>query len=193
MKNYLTALLALSFMMSCAAPKKIGSYSNLTQEDYEKLVQKWTRSEKKYSGLYNVYQVSATLMTSKLRFAVLDKMKEIKQWDPLRLEKERKKILSENNSISKVYLSLFTPEKSHNDLVEPNSIWTVYLEYKGQKYPAKIKKTHLKFIEIKSILPHHTRWSKAYMLTFEVPMSQLESDSPRLVLSSFLGKTVLVF
>ena len=69
----------------------------------------------------------------------------------------------------------------------------VYLEYQGSRFEGKVKKMAEKFVEIQTIFPHIDRFSTPYEITFNVPMTTLETGPAKVVLASSLGTAEFKF
>lgn len=190
------SLIFISFLISCSSAPVSEldvAPAALNQGQYESLIKKYTRSDKRYSGLYNKYHVSATLLNSQVQGAIDDRLRFYKQLNDQDYESEREASQQRLSSQSLVFLSFYSPEKDYRKLHRPNSLWKIYVEYNGQKYPGRIKKDKEKELQLKKLFPHHSRWSSPYIVTFNVPMTSLEEGKATLILSSSAGKSVLEF
>jgi hypothetical protein len=161
--------------------------------DYISTIHSNSSADVDYSGFENSFEFRATLQSSAVRQAVLNKLAEYYQWDSARMATEREKAFHENASESQVFLSFFTPNRSNDNLSEAKPIWTVILEAGGQKFYGKAKKVKSLLAEIQSLYPYHTRWNTAYTLVFPVAANNIEGLSPKLTITGPLGTKTVEF
>lgn len=189
------SLLTLMFTGCSSAPTNKGTEVGLRLEDsaYEKLIQTHTQSDKAYNGLNNTFQIHATQVNSEVQSALLQKYSDTLQWNTSTGLKEREKALQEMSSQSQFAVSFFTPTRRHNDLHKSISIWKLYLEHNGRRFEGTAQKKNLQIVQLKKLYPYHNRWSTAYTVTFKVPMTVLERQNSKLILTSMLGQTELKY
>ena len=147
----------------------------------------------RYSGFYQKAQVQATFLNSEVTQQILKKQLNQLQWSDETLQKEREKAVQKNASQTVFFLSFFTPEKELNDLNKGVSIWKLYLEIDGNRYEGKAKKSNNKYVDTKALFPYHNRWSFAYRVYFDIPLSAVENKNFKFVLTSSQGTSELVF
>lgn len=165
----------------------------LSDSEYSNLIAQFSANDKKYSGLYNKYQVTVTLLNTKVQEAKLDKLRFFLQQSNSTYQIERNRTFQKMNLQAQVFMSFFATEKDYKNLHRPTSLWKVYIESNGQRYEGQVSKVdHLK-VELKSIFPYHNRWSTGYMVTFNLPMTSLEKNKSTFTLTSSAGKSVFDF
>ena len=182
--------LPLLFLAACSFQQKKAPLDTppVNPSAYDSLIKDFTHSDKQYSGLHNTFQIFATIIDSKVAQANLNQLQHYMQWDDKKFREEREKKLQEMSSTSTFLVALYTPEKDHNDLNKGNkSIWKMYLDHNGSRYMGKAKKSSQKFIQLKTLFPHITKFHKLYIVTFDIPMSAIEGDTNQLTFTSSLG------
>jgi hypothetical protein len=164
------------------------------ESEYKATINKYTRSDRQYSGFYQSYELAGTLITSETSQAILKKRGTYLQWDAKSLSSEREKALQALSTQTTFLFSLYTPERTHNDLNKGTSIWKIYLDADGARYEGKVKKRNEKLVDIIHLFPYHSRWSIAYRVDFDVPTSVVERSSKlRIVFTSSLGASTFEF
>ncbi|MCB0415044.1 MAG: hypothetical protein KDD50_11970 [Bdellovibrionales bacterium] len=199
-KKFIFAFITLVYLLvtslSCSSIEEGSpeiSPPQLSYEQYADLVDENTFSDKRYSGLYNKYHVWATFLTSKLQEAQLDQIRFFLQQSQEEYQKSKEHFQQLRSTSSQVFLSFYSPEKDYRNLNRPESLWRVYLEFEGKRYQGKISLEKEKKLQIKKIYPHHTRWSTAYLVDFNLPMTTLETGHAKFILTSSAGKTIFEF
>lgn len=165
----------------------------MSDSEYTKLIESQTQNKKEYSGLHNKFDLSATLLTSALGAAELDRKRFFFQWDNEKTKKEREKYFQEKSSSTRFFISFFSPDKELRNLHRPQSLWKIYLEYNGKVYSGKIIKSTETFFLLKKIYPHHTKWGTPYFASFDVPTTVIEKSKSKLVLTSSAGKAIFKY
>jgi hypothetical protein len=188
--HLVVALLLGTFLLGCSGPQVTSSVPNeykITNSEFADTIEKYTVKAKKYDGFQNVFSFSSTLLNAKTRSALLRFHAKSFQWSLSRIEKEERADSEAMATKTQVFLSFFTPEEEHNDLSKKKSMWEIFLDVGGQRYPGKAKKLRDKRAKIQQLFPHHTRWGTAYEVTFLVPTDIATEKSPRLVITGPLG------
>lgn len=164
------------------------------ESEYKATINKYTRSDRQYSGFYQSYELAGTLITNETSQAILKKRGTYLQWDSKSLSSEREKALQALSTQTTFLFSLYTPERTHNDLNKGTSIWKIYLDADGTRYEGRVKKRNEKLVDIIHLFPYHSRWSIAYRVDFDVPTSVVERSSKlRIVFTSSLGASTFEF
>lgn len=189
----LGCFLSLLFIGGCATSPNINSKFHHDQSDYEQIMYKHTQTIEKLQGLYNVFSVAVTELTSQVQMLQLNKRANDYQWSDKQFDDERTKTLDNLRKESKFFLSFFTPKRKHDDLDLGSSIWRIYLDHDGKRYSGTIQKYSGVFEEIRSYYPAHSQWATAYTVTFPVPMSLVEGANVNLTITGPLGNATLVF
>ncbi len=192
------SLLIYSLLFSaCSTPKKSTDlekvFRKVPNTQYVKIINDYTANHKEYSGFYNTYDATVTINNTVVREALLQREGFFMQWEAPKAQNEREKSLQKMSSSSEFFLSLFTPKSAHNDLHKEASMWKIYLEVNGVRYKGKVKKHPKNFVQLQNLYPYHTRFSKGYTVTFNVPMSSIEDGSSLFLLTSSLGNTTFKY
>ena len=173
---------------------KNGNITRAISEDrYQSQMDEFTKSDKKYSGFHNAYQVSVTMLNSLIESNVIQQKGYYFQWDRSKTQKAREKMFQEHSSVSKYILVFYTPDRKDNNLEKANTIWKVYLKSNGQRFLGKVKKKNVIFSQFKTLYPHFTRWNKAYEITFPTPMNEVELLKSSIIVTSSLGHSEFHF
>jgi hypothetical protein len=198
-KNRISIFLILLplFILSCASPQKATDlelvFKKMSESEYTSIIDKNTRRDRQYEGLYNTYELYVTQIKPDVQEALLQREGYYMQWDMAKAQSEREKSLQRMSSSSQFYLSLYTPENQHNDLHKLSSMWKIYLEVNGQRYQGTVERIQRIMVQIQNLYPHHSRFSRGYIVNFAIPMTQLESQKPVFIMTSTLGTSTLSF
>jgi hypothetical protein len=106
---------------------------------------------------------------------------------------EREKVVEENGAYAKFLLRFYTPERDYDDLDKPKTIWKTYLDYGGSRFEGKVTKIKDKLVELQTLYPNMDRFSTAYEITFNVPMTTVEQGTSKVTLTSSLGTAEFSF
>ena len=113
---------------------------------YNRLIGKYTKNHKHYKGLYNVFQIHATILNTSIQEAVWEKQKNKLQWNRATAERNKREALEQIHSQSQFLLAFYTPDVKQNYLNKEKSLWKIYLDFDGQRYKGKSKKRNNSFI-----------------------------------------------
>jgi hypothetical protein len=165
----------------------------LSRNEYESLIKRNTKSANQYSGLYQTFQSDVTQLNSEVQAESLKQKAHFLQWNQVQYQLERDKMIQESAAYAKFFLRFYTPERDYDDLDKGKSIWKVYLEYSGNRFDGKVHRLSDKLIEIQAMYPHMNRFSTAYEVSFNVPMSTIETGIAKVVVTSSLGTAEFSF
>lgn len=176
MKSLIIKFKTISFCMifiGCASTNK----ANLTEIrpdslSYSELVNAHTIHTQKYAGLSNTIDIHNTFLSADLRTAIIDKKNDLFQWDLQKKLKEQEINRNQLQKESVFFISLYTPEKQHGDLVNKKTLWNIFVDINGKRYEGKVEKVKLPYNEIISLFPHHSRYSNPYWVSFPIPTSE---------------------
>jgi hypothetical protein len=189
------ASLSIFCLNGCTQAEKKGADIGVAMDraSYERLIEKFTREDVQYDGLYNKFEVFATFLNSEVQAAILQKKSDVYMWDLKQAQAERERQLQENTTQTKFAMSFFIPSPRLNDLNKGATIWKIYLEAGGQRYEGKAMRRNKKLEDARVMFPYHNRWSVAYDVTFDVPLSGVENSNPKLILTSTVGTATLQY
>ncbi len=189
-------VLALIFVLTACAQRPIlgpDSVEPMDQGEYQRLISRHTASTDQYSGLYQTFQAHVTMLTTEVQSATLRQRASFLQWTQRDFQTEREKAVQEANAYAKFFMRFYSPEHEYDDLHKGKSIWKVFLEYKGNRFEGKVTKVSQKFVELRSIFPYMDRFSTPYEITFNVPMTTIEQNDVKVILTSSLGQAEFNF
>ena len=191
----LSLILVCLSLWSCASTPiyNTGSVPPPDEDEYESIIEKHTRHDRKYSGFYQKYEIKGTLLNSEVNQMILQKRGFYHQWDAEQARKEREKSMQSMSAETSLFFSFFTPEREHNDLNKGTTIWKVYLEVNGVRYDGHVKKRNDKLADLRTIFNYHNRWSTPYKVYFKIPMSAVEESPSKVVFTSSIGTTTFEF
>lgn len=164
-----------------------GTVEAPSRPEYARLVERHTRKTNQYAGFYQTFQADVTLLTSEMRAASLRQRAHLLQWDQRKYAEERDRVMQEASAYTKAFIRFFAPDRDHDDLAKPKSIWKIYLDFNGSRLEGKARKMDEKLVEIQALYPHFDRFSTAYEVTFNIPVATVEAGSAKIVLTSSLG------
>jgi hypothetical protein len=193
--HLLMPILALLAAAGCARNPVINTSQieppNATE--YNRLLAAQTRKTNQYSGFYQTFQADLTMLTTEVRTAGLRQRAHFLQWDSRQFNMEREKVVEENGAYAKFLLRFYTPERDYDDLDKPKTIWKTYLDYGGSRFEGKVTKIKDKLVELQTLYPNMDRFSTAYEITFNVPMTTVEQGTSKVTLTSSLGTAEFSF
>ncbi|MCB9025077.1 MAG: hypothetical protein H6625_02060 [Bdellovibrionaceae bacterium] len=193
---YIISVLILSLSACSTAPKNTDLekvFRQIPDSEYKKIMDEYTFNDKKYNGFYNTYDSTITIINSVVSEALLQRDGFFMQWDSAKAQSEREKSIQKMSSSSEFFISMYTPQSGHNDLDKANSMWKVVLESAGQRYEGKVTKLKKNLVQTQNLFPNHTRFNKAYIVTFNVPMTRIEREKSVIILTSSLGNSTFRF
>ena len=196
MKKLLLILLFMNLLVSCSTPaprKGAAAGEQLTNEEFREVFSKYTRNDKKFDGFNQQYDVHVTLVGSQLQSAILQKESDTYLWDEQRAQEEREKMLQENTNSTKFVIIMYTPNVRLNDLHRPGTIWETILEVNGQRYRGKISKVSGPIEKLAPIYPTFNRFTRAYEVIFDIPLTATEDYEATFILASELGTSIFKY
>lgn len=166
---------------------------HIADSEYKSVLEKHSRQSKTYSGFTNTLDIRATLITSQVREAQALRKATSFQWSDVELQAERDYQNKAYASETRVFLSFFTPESKDDNLSKSDTVWRIFLDVNGKRYPGVAQKMMDTQAEIHDLYPEHTRWGTPYLVKFLIPSSQVEGVSSRLTITGPVGSTSLDF
>lgn len=194
MKVIISVLLC-GLLLGCGGPKKKGSFDtpSISNNQYDSLINKYTKSVEEYNGFQNLYNIKATILNTKVYSAMIDRQRHNKQLSTADTQRLREKAFRQMSTETHFFVSYFSPERSLRHLDRGDALWKVYLERDGRRFEANISKYPGIKYDIQSLFGYHSRWSRGYLLKFKIPTSTAESSEVKLIFSSSAGKAEFVF
>jgi hypothetical protein len=190
---WLFLVTAAMFGCSSAQIKSKNGIEAMSEVGYRSLVNKNTSKTNQYSGFYQTFQADMTIITSELQTEMLKQRAQFLQWDQKSYQAERDKMMQESAAYSKFFMRFFSPDSEYDDLNKDKTIWKVFLDYNGTRFEGKVRKLNDKYVELKNTYPHLDQFSSPYEVTFNVPMTTVETGASKVTLTSSLGSAEFKF
>lgn len=187
--RFLVLTLLLVLMSGCAhqVPVRPDGVEPMSEVQYKGLVKSYTVSANHYSGFYQTFQADMTELSTEMQTAALRQKAYFQQWEQKKYQNEREKVMQESSAYAKFFMRFYSPERDYDDLQNEKTAWKIYLDFNGQRFEGKVKRLKEKFVELQNIFPHFDRFSTPYEVTFNVPMTTIESAPTKVTLTSSLG------
>lgn len=173
--------------------KTSGPESIRVPKSHIEVIEANSSGDSEFAGLYNTFELKATILNSTVREALVQRQAEYYQWDAAQVSTEREKATQENSAEAAVFVSFATPERRNDNLADKKSIWRIFLDVGGRRYVGQAKKDRRLIAELQALFPYHTRWNTPYMFSFPVGMSAIENQTMKLTITGPLGSRVLEF
>lgn len=182
------------FLISCASTG-INTYgvNVISQREYERRISPYTKKIETYKGLINTLHMSATLINSAVADAQIQQKARLYQWDQNALESEINKIDAELNRTTQIFVSLYTPERKHDDLHKNETLWKMFLDSDGRRWEGKAQKIKLLATEVQALYPDHTQFATPYIITFPVPIKSIENQKLKLTITGSVAAASVQF
>lgn len=193
MRSLLSLVLLFAFVGCSSKGTNPNGVPIISQSEYEKRAEAFTQRTEKYSGLMNTMHMSATLINSQTAEAQLLQKSRLYQWDQATFDKEKEKAATDLNKVTQVFVSLYTPERKHDDLHKSQTLWKIFLDANGRRWEGKAVKIKLLTNEVQALYPDHTRFATPYMVTFPVPVTSIESHPIKLTLTGSVTSATVQF
>lgn len=196
MKSLILLSLSVLALTACATKEvRKGALigEQMSSDEFRQVFSQYTKNDKSFDGFNQQYDVSVTFVGSELQSAILQKESDTYLWDDPRAQEEREKMLQENTNSTKFVVIMYTPNVRVNDLHRPNTIWKTYLDVNGQRYNGKVSKVSGPIEKLAPIYPTYNRFTKAYEVIFDLPLSATEDYEAKFILASELGTSVFNF
>lgn len=186
-----SALLSLSgCITSLPAASGVPEISN---SEYENLVEKKSKKVEIYDGLYNKLSITATSLDSEMSQGNLAYRARLNQWQEPKFREEKSLLITNHASTTEFFVSFYTPERKHADLSRTKNLWKILLDVDGKRYEGKAVKIRLLLSEVQALYPRHNRWSTPYLVTFPVPTTLVENKPFVLTVTGALGSVQVKF
>lgn len=190
----LSAFFALLLLTSCATSRQMNSeVPSMSEGQYTSVLEKFSRSAKKYKGLHNTMDVRAVLITEEMKQAQLKYSAYLYQWDKTKWQEEEGNSKERSAKQTDVFVSFFTPEKKIDDLHRSKTLWKIFLDFDGRRVEGKATKLTLPTSELQGLYPDHDRFSTPYMVSFPVPTTLLTGKKAKLTITGSVDSATLDF
>lgn len=195
MKQFINMVAFVIFfvgMLGCASTQDNRKVF-IDESEYQRVLLDGTRETQAYSGFQNILDVKATRLDARVRQAMLLKQATNFQWGERELEKEKESDMQKMSQSTEFFLSFFTPESKNDNLAKGDTVWRIFLDVDGKRYPGVTSKLLSPVSEVLDLYPSHTKWSTPYMVKFLVPTSVVERMNSRLTITGPVGSAELDF
>lgn len=188
-----TLLLALTACAGQQEPLSLQPQAELTADDYDDVLARWTRKDEIYDGLDSKLFVFATFHSPEFRKAFL--VRHTSVYGKGSEEASRVMLTSgESEENLELFFSASTSSAQWNDFDELDSIWRITLEGDdGEKVDGKVEKLKTT-ANLRVIYPFINDFAKTYAVRFPrmtplgKPVLSNASKSLKLKISSALGE-----
>ncbi len=181
-------ILTLS-MLGCAS----GPSERQPVTGYAKTINKFSAGHEVYEGFVNKFAFRATMLNFPVQDELLNRLAELYDWTPERIQQEKEKKYDEMRDETKIFMSFYVPEPKYDNLLDTKKIWETYLVVDGTRYEATVKKDSRLLAELVRLYPYHNRWSSPYILTFSLPTRVAQSSNAQLTVTGPLGSQTVEF
>jgi len=191
---WLSSFIFLTLSCSSVPEKTYSSFDDvMTDEEYMSVIEKNTKEDEKYAGFMAAYQFHATILNKNVREAqTLLRAKDYK-WTREVYLAEKQKVDLDLSTRAKFFLSFFSPVNENDNLDSSKTLWKVYLYVNDQRYEGQVGKKPGLLAEIQRLYPYHSRFLTPYHVTFKVPMTEVQKNTARLVITGPIGSSELKF
>lgn len=186
MKNIFFAFLSL-IAISCATE------TPATPDDYIKVIESYSAGDVEYVGAYNHFNFRSTLMNTIIQNAIIDRKAALYLWDDIKKQQELGSMQADNASMTKVFMSFYTPDRRNDNLSTPKTIWALYLETPNGRYTGTAKRVRTNPTELMTLYPSHNRFTTAYSVEFPVALASVEGQKLKLTITGPLGTRSVEF
>ncbi len=194
LKNIFLLLVLCFAILSCVTRLTTPSgVPEISVSDYERLIENKTKKVQIYDGFYNQLTVQATWIDSDVTEARLSHSARLFQWTEDKYRLEKTNAISKHTEYTEFFVSLYTPERKHNDLSSSRTVWKIFLDVNGVRYEGKAFKVTELLSELQVMYPYHNRWSTPYKVTFPVATALVEKIPAALTLTGAISTSQLRF
>ena len=159
------------------------SWTPLSTNQYRSLVQNNTKNHKAYRGIDLAYDISVTALTPELQSQELKQKAVYEYWSAEQAEAELEKSNSKLFSVSRFFLSFYTPNKPLPKLHIRGDGWVAKLLIGNQVYEGTINQAPLANQTYSRIYPVHGKWSQAYFVSFNLDPNLVFKSNYTLIIS----------
>lgn len=172
--------------------------ANIQAEDYDEILDRWTRHDRVYDILHTVLFVDATFHSPEFRVAFLARHRDIYGQGS---EEARRLALTDEGAEEglEFFISAWTPATKNNDFEAADSIWRVTLEGEGgARVDGQVRRIKTS-ANVRIIYPYVTDFARTYAVRFPrvTPTGEpvLSSRTERLTLrlTSAAGEATLLW
>lgn len=191
---FLLGFLITSFSLSCKTkPGPDPRLDLVPTSRYMDTVDRYSDRAQAYSGLFNTLDIYATILNTRVLSHQNDQLARTFLWEK---EKYDQEIIEMNKSLaaeSRFFVSIYTPDRKYNDLNKTKNLWKIFLDVNGRRFEGSAKKMKMLQPEIQGIYHYHTVFSTPYMVTFPIPMIEVQKHNAKMTFTGPIGSASLDF
>lgn len=146
-----------------------------------------------YSGLFNTLDIYSTILNIRVMTGQTDQLARLYLWEK---EKYDEEILKMNNHLqveSRFFVSIYTPDRKYHDLNKSKNLWKIFLDVNGRRFEGSAKKMKMLQPEIQGIYHYHTNFSTPYIVSFPVPMNEVQKFKSKMTFTGPIGSASVDF
>jgi len=194
MKYFLLLSFLLPLTTACTTYEIAPSGRSIkTESEYFRTIEENSDNTEKYSGLYNLFNIEATILNSKVLDAQTDQQTRLYLWDDKKAQEERVKVNERTSRETEVFMAFFTPDRKNDDAAKPKTIWRVFLDVEGRRFEGKISKIKLQMSQLIALYPYHNRFYTPYQIIFPIPIKNIENTKIQMTVTGAIGSATLTF
>ena len=137
---------------------------------YIQAIEAHSAGEVEYVGIYNTFNYRTTILNTAVQNAIIDRRAALYLWDEPKKQQELALLQTDNLTMTKVFVSFYTPNRRDDNLSTPKTIWALYLETPQGRYTGVVKRVRTSQTELTTLYPYHNRFTTAYMVEFPVAL-----------------------
>ena len=167
-------------------PRPVGSYSSVLDQ--------WTRTQRAYSGVYETFRVTSTLVSKDVAehqvFIESEQFHKTTDQHQAALQKQ----LYDMQTEATFFVTLYTEKDDNNNLDKSDSVWNVYLMLNDQRFkPQSIKRVFEKKSLLETKYPYIDVWSRNYIFRFPISTTEVQAGNTELFVTGPLGTAKLKY
>lgn len=182
-------LFFLPVLAGCGGPK------GPSTESYFKVLERWSRGEKVFSGLESRLYINATYKTQEFRKAYIEHYSRSYELSPEHAKALLERETEQGQAYNEFFFTAYTPESSLNDFERNDSVWQLYIEdAQGRRAkPLSIMALDNPEPVIREFFPYFDLWSRAYTVRFPKYADSGDEISPekgevKFIVTGVMGK-----
>lgn len=188
----LALVLTTFLLLGCAStPTNSNGVQVVSQAEYEKRIKPFSKNIETYRGLLNTLHMNAVLVNSQVIDSQVLQKARLYQWNSEQLNSERNKLLQDASQQTAVFVSLYTPDRKHDDLHKNKTLWKIFLDVQGRRFEGKAEKMKLLTNEIQALYPEHTRFATPYIVRFPVSTSNIEGQNVKFTITGTVSSATV--
>jgi len=170
------------------------SFSNaINEDDYYKLINKFSVQDDKYSGFYSIFQYQGTILNSSVLEAQLALKAQDFKWPRETYFAEKEKVSESLAKETKIFVSFYSPVNENDNLDSNKTIWKLWLVVDGVRYEGVAGRSSGILAQHQRLYPYHTRFFTPYVLIFKVPMGKTQAYTSKLIITGPIGTSEVEF